>query len=167
MSISSVKRGGRRAAIAQSSSGSHLGGEAAVQRFAHKWLELHDILHTHPPNGEARDPITANILKSYGVRAGIPDMLCFVPCYDPGSVINLGRGVVLRTQARQCGGLALELKRDRREGPVKVSDAQREVLPLLAGYGWRVAVSCGVDETLEVLESAYGGYKKGRGELQP
>lgn len=71
----------------------------------------------HVPNGGARTPRTAAILKGQGVRAGVPDLLWLLPA---------------------CGynGLAMELK----VGKGKPSAAQSEWLQWLSDRNYFVCV---------------------------
>lgn len=91
----------------------------------------------HVPNGGERDPRTAAILKSHGVRAGVPDILWLLPA---------------------CGyyGLAMELK----VGKNKVSPAQSDWLQWLSDRNY---FTCTVyndpGEAIEILKRYLGGAK--------
>lgn len=86
------------------------------------------------PNGGYRSKKTAALLQAEGARPGVPDWL-----------LPVARGGYI--------GLAIEFKRPR-EG--KLSEAQRDYLPRLAGAGWRVTVhtdaGAALAEALRYLE---------------
>lgn len=59
-----------------------------LNQWAQLWL-------SHPPNGGNRDYVTAAIMRSQGVRSGVPDVLIFsVPPRAPGARgVTCGWGV--------------------------------------------------------------------------
>ena len=104
--------------------------EQALQRAVVAHLRVRgapDSFSFHVANGGFRRPTEAAILKSMGVRAGVPDLICIY------------RG----------GVFALELKA---EGG-KLSDRQREVIELMQRAGATVAVAHGLDAAIQQLET--------------
>jgi hypothetical protein len=102
--------------------------EAEIQRavFAHfKLRGAPGVFAFHPGNGGYRKPIEAAIMKSLGVRAGVPDIVA----------VHDGR----------C--YALELKAERG----RLTDVQRECHERLRDAGARVAVATGIDEAVAQL----------------
>lgn len=94
--------------------------------YAHRYPELSLLYHV--PNEGKRSKITGSILKSQGLKAGIPD-LC----------LPVARGVY--------HGLYVELK----YGKNKLSDNQKQWLTLLGGQGY-FAVACrGGDQAFQTL----------------
>lgn len=64
------------------------------QWFYNTYVDLRGLLY-HVPNGEKRDPITANKLKAMGVTAGVPDLVLhyygvtyFLECKTPTGVLS-------------------------------------------------------------------------------
>jgi hypothetical protein len=80
----------------------------------------------HVPNGGARSPIEAKILKSCGVRAGVPD------------VIAIHRGQVYAVELKTTEGRA--------------TDAQWQAIEDLRAAGAHAEVCYGLDRALAVLE---------------
>jgi hypothetical protein len=96
--------------------------------FAHfKWRGAPGVFAFHPFSGGYRKPIEAAIMKSAGVRAGIPDIVA----------VHGGR----------C--FALELKA---EGG-RLTDVQRECHERLRDAGALVATTTGIDAALRQLEA--------------
>lgn len=87
------------------------------------------------PNGGARDAATGARMKREGVVAGMPDLL--LACARSGR-----------------HGLFVELKR--RKGGV-LSQAQRDLFPLLEAQGYAVAVCRGFDEARQAVEDYLAG----------
>jgi hypothetical protein len=88
----------------------------------------------HVPNGGARSPIEAAILKGLGTRAGVPDIFA----------VHQG----------QCYALELKTKDGR------ATDAQWQAIEDLRAAGAHAEVCYGLDRALAVLES--WGLLKGR-----
>jgi hypothetical protein len=82
------------------------------------------------PNGGRRDKITASILKSEGVRAGVPDLVLALP-------------------VGKHPGLFIELKPPKAG---RVSDSQRKWIERLREVGYRVEVCHGWDAARNVIE---------------
>ena len=82
----------------------------------------------HCPNGGRRGLREAKILKGLGVRPGVPDILVIVP-----------RG--------GKAGLALELKAP--DG--RLSDSQKEMLPLFEKNGWAICTAFSFDEAVGAI----------------
>lgn len=89
------------------------------------------------PNGGRRDKITAAILKTEGVRAGVPDLMLALPC-------------------GQYHGLFIEMKPPKKG---RVSESQRSWLERLRQAGYRAEVCHGWDEARQLIE----GYLCGNG----
>jgi hypothetical protein len=103
--------------------------EAEIQRslVAHlQWRAARDCYWFAVPNGGARRPIEAAIMKGLGVRAGTPDLI----------LIRQGRAHGLEIKAKQG----------------RVSDPQRACHAEMTAAGATVAVATGIDEAIEVLE---------------
>ena len=95
--------------------------------MAGKWPELR-LLHAIP-NGGSRNPVEARHLKEQGVKPGVPDICLPVP-------------------NKIYHALYIELKR-RKEG--RTSDAQRQWIADLNGYGNRAVVCMGWEEARDVI----------------
>lgn len=80
------------------------------------WLELHGLLHYHPPNEGKRTHSFAAQLKAMGWSAGMPDILIFDAPPD------------------YCG-CAVELKASEKDRP---TPEQRTWLDALGARGWAV-----------------------------
>jgi VRR-NUC domain len=80
----------------------------------------------HCPNGGARSPIEAKILKGQGVVPGVPD------------VIAIRQGEVFAVELKAPGG--------------RLSPAQLECHARLQAAGAKVATAAGIDEAIEQLE---------------
>lgn len=100
-----------------------------------------EILITAIPNGGFRFKATAAKLKAEGVKAGVPDILCFE---------RSGDGI-------RCG-LAIEMKRPKtaisRAGTV--SDSQQGWLDGLRDCSWEVAVCYSAEEAWDKLMGHLG-----------
>lgn len=84
-------------------------------------------------NGGSRNPIEAKNLKRSGVTAGFPDITVYIP-------IN---GVP---------ALFIEMK----SGKNTLSPAQKKVIPLLCGKGYRCEVCYSYEEARKVMEDYLG-----------
>jgi hypothetical protein len=103
--------------------------EQAIQRTVVQHLQARAVPRTywfHVPNGGSRRPIEAAILKTLGVRAGVPDMM----------VICNGRIYGLELKAE--GG--------------RTTEAQRLAHEELRAAGAEVGVAVGLDAALDQLE---------------
>jgi hypothetical protein len=103
--------------------------EQTIQRAVFEHLAVRGargVYAFHVPNGGARSPIEAAIMKGLGVRAGVPDMIAV----KDGKVY------------------ALELK----AASGKVTDAQRQAIEDLRAAGAHAEVAIGLDRALAVLE---------------
>lgn len=89
-----------------------------------RWKSLDRRLLLAIPNGGARNAVTGARLKDEGVRAGVPDLFLAVP-----------NGA--------SHGLWIELKRVRGG---RVSEAQKEMLSVLAGQGYDYSVCLGWEQ---------------------
>jgi hypothetical protein len=94
------------------------------------------LVAIHVPNGGARSPVEAAILKGLGVTAGVPDVLLW----------------------HGGASYAMELKAE----VGRASEAQIEMLNKLAAAGVHTAVAYGLTGALTVLE----GWGLLRGKLQ-
>jgi hypothetical protein len=104
--------------------------EAAIQRAVLEHLRLRaapNVFYFHPPNGGARRPIEAAILKALGVVAGVPD-------------------IILVKGGRTYG---LELKAPRR----RLTPVQRAAHAALGAAGAEVATADSLDTALRQLEA--------------
>lgn len=105
------------------------------QRNLFAWLELAYPeafrLTIHVPNGGKRNRIEAARFKGMGVKAGVPDVLCFLP-------------------AQGCTGLAIEMKAAHPHAST-VTKAQAAWLQALQACGWRAEVCHGFDEARAVF----------------
>lgn len=82
------------------------------------------------PNGGRRDKITAAILKSEGVRAGVPDLMLALP-------VGQHPGLFIEMKAQKTG---------------RLSEAQRSWVERLRAAGYRVEVCHGWDAAKAVIE---------------
>lgn len=100
--------------------------EQALQRALLTWLaaELPSLsaLTIHVPNQGTESPIRGAILRGLGVRAGVPDLLCF-------------------DRRGPHPGLALELK----TGAEEPTELQADWLAGLARLGWFAAWANGLE----------------------
>ena len=92
----------------------------------------------HYPAGGTRNKREAARLKTLGVRAGVPDLLCFAP-----------RG--------EYHGLALELK----TGKNKPRANQIEWLSRFADFGWMAAWANDLDTAKRIFQEYAGGGRPG------
>ena len=121
------------------------GSESAEQKDFILWwgmMRQHlapNVLLYAIPNGGARSLATGARLKSEGALAGIPDL--FLACARSGR-----------------HGLYIEMKR--RSGG-RVSEAQRNIFPLLEAQGYGVAVCHGWREAAETVEAYLAGRWEG------
>jgi hypothetical protein len=88
----------------------------------------------HPANGGYRKPIEAAIMKSMGVRPGVPD------------VILIHQGKVFGLELKAEGG--------------RITPKQTETIAAMEAAGATVHVAVGIDQALERLET--WGLLKGR-----
>lgn len=95
-----------------------------------------DLPITATANGGQRHKAVAAKLKASGVKAGVPDILCFAP----------GRGDGIH-EAGPRVGLAIEMK----VKPNRTTLMQDEWLERLWGCGWRVEVCYSADEAWATL----------------
>lgn len=94
------------------------------------------------PNGGARHPAVAAMLKAEGVRAGVPD--CLLPAPRPDRTGN----------GRTWHGMFLELKRsDHTNHP---SPVQRDWLERLRAQGYLCIVAYGADEAISAISHYLG-----------
>jgi hypothetical protein len=103
--------------------------EQAVQRAVFQHLRIRGkpgVFAFHCPNGGARSPIEAKILKGQGVVAGVPD------------IIAIKDGTVFGLELKAPGG--------------RLSPAQQACHAALKVAGAVVATAPGIDEALEQLE---------------
>lgn len=121
--------------------------EDDAQRALVQWLDLAHpatALHTiHVPNGGRRSAAQAGIFKALGVRAGVPDIICFQPCGP-------------------FAGLAIEIKAPGAV-PSQISQAQREWIVRLRRVGWRAEAAAGFDAARAIFDS----YLSGRPAVEP
>jgi len=116
--------------------------EDDLQRAVAKYLLLQYPQHTdmwcHTPNGMKTSRSQANKHKSFGMRAGVPDILIFVP-------------------SKQFNGLAVELKIQYASGKKnQTSAAQKKWLKNLSLCGWRVKVCYNFDDAKNLIDSYLG-----------
>jgi hypothetical protein len=103
------------------------------------WLDAHNILYCHVPNGGFRNVREAVKFKRIGVKKGVPDFLLF-----DKPRMAIGNKV----------GVAIELKRTK--GGV-VSLEQKIWLDCLSGRGWISILALGADEAIVALKDlGYG-----------
>lgn len=96
------------------------------------------------PNGERRDKATGARLRAQGVLSGFPDLFAL-------GVSNMALGAFLGPPMA-----LIELKRPTakpRDAEKDLSDAQKEIIPLLRAGGINVLVSNRLDEVLCFLEN--------------
>lgn len=109
--------------------------ESRIQKQVIDWWALacrgyrvdHRLL-VHCPNGGKRGKIEASILKGMGVRAGWPDLQLAIPRGDKH-------------------GLFIELKAP--DG--RISDAQKELIPLIEAQGYAVTIAWSFDEAVGAI----------------
>ena len=103
--------------------------EAAIQRAVFEHLRIRPaagVFSFHCPNGGARRPIEAAILKGLGVVAGVPD------------VIAIKDGRTFALELKTPGG--------------RLSDNQRATHRAMLEAGVQVAVADNLDDALALLE---------------
>ena len=103
--------------------------EAAIQRAVFEHLRIRPatgVFAFHCPNGGARRPIEAAILKGLGVVAGVPD------------IIAIKDGRTHAVELKAPGG--------------RLSDNQRATHSAMIGAGVQVAVADNLDDALALLE---------------
>ena len=105
------------------------GKEDNFQQSVARYLDSLGVLWCHPPNGGFRNYKTGAILKSQGVKPGIPDILIFEP-----------RG--------NYHGLMIELK----VGTNKTSDYQNKWIASLKTRNYKVFVSYSLDEVIDIVQ---------------
>ena len=109
--------------------------EAQEQRALFEWAAWASVRYPalnllyHIPNGGSRNPVEARHLKDQGVKPGVPDICLPVP-------------------NKIYHALYIELKR--RKGG-RTSDAQRQWIADLNGYGNRAVVCKGWEEARDVI----------------
>jgi VRR-NUC domain len=104
--------------------------EAQIQRAVFQHLRLRPaagVFAFHCPNGGARRPIEASILKGLGVKAGVPD------------VIAIKGGHTYALELKAPGG--------------RLSDSQKDAHEQLRDAGAEVAVADNLDDALHQLEA--------------
>lgn len=118
--------------------------EDDIQREVLQWLRVaHRKVYDctiHVPNGGRRNLREAARLKTLGVRAGVPDLLCFWP-------------------APSYRGAALELKAPKG----RTRPGQLDWLARLADLGWRVGVTRSFDEARAFFEEYLTGGSNDQG----
>lgn len=112
--------------------------EDNLQSVCVRWFGLqypaYAMMLAHIPNGGARNPVEGAKFKRMGVRAGMPDLVLFVP-------------------ASGAHGLAVELKA--RGG--RLSAAQKSYAEAFPRFGWRHAVCRSLEEFVEVVTKYMNG----------
>lgn len=107
--------------------------ESKLQQACVKWFDLQYPQMKQAlfaiPNGGHRNVITAKILKSEGVRAGVCDMFLTVP-------------------RNEFHGLYIEMK----AGKGKPSDYQRAFIELVRGFGYKAEIINSFDKFKEQIE---------------
>lgn len=88
----------------------------------------------HPANGELRHPGVAGVLKSMGVKPGVPDLIWPIA-------------------RRKYHGMALELKREKG----RLTEYQRTWLQALAMQGWHTSIAYSYEEAITMLDWYYQG----------
>ena len=100
--------------------------ERQLHQGVAKFLDRLGILWFHPPNGGSRDPREARILKSMGVKPGVPDIIIV---WDPM--------------------VAIELK----TAKGRPSRHQTAWLTALRDNGWVAEIARSYDDVLAILRS--------------
>jgi len=103
--------------------------EADIQRAVFQHLATRgarNVFFFHVPNGGARRPIEAKILKGQGVVPGVPDL------------VAIKNGTVYALELKAEGG--------------RLSPAQRECHERLLAAGATVTTAIGLDHALGILE---------------
>ncbi|HMN37564.1 MAG TPA: hypothetical protein PKD49_07630 [Hyphomicrobium sp.] len=111
--------------------GKHKRAEDLVQRAVVEHLHFRrrpGVAFFSVPNGGARSPIEASIMKGLGVRAGVPDL-------------------ILIAEGRTYG---LELKRDKGG---RTSAVQTAMMQEIEAAGGMCAVASGIDAALDQLKA--------------
>ncbi len=91
-----------------------------------------DIIWTHFPAGEARSAKTGALLKSMGVRRGIPDFLLF---------------------GKNHGGSTTALFIEMKTSAGRVSHEQADVIQALTDAGFNVTVARSIDEFRDAVRA--------------
>lgn len=106
--------------------------EDLEQKALCQWLDLKGIYYFAVPNGGKRSKIEAAIMKSLGVKPGVPDLLIITP----------------PPICPQAKGVAIEMK----SKTGRLSPQQKVWLQRLDASGWCVTVAYGWDEARTFLE---------------
>ena len=125
--------------------------EEDLQKAVAQYLDLHPKTRGHwfhPPNEGQRHPAVGAKLKRLGMRAGLPDCMCF-RSFRSMVVDETALG---RASSKMMSGLAIELKMPKNYP----TPAQRQWHQTLRNCGWRVQVCRSLDEVMEVVEQCYG-----------
>lgn len=115
--------------------------EDAEQRALMDWLQYQHpsifLFTYHPPNGGFRSKIEAAIMAGLGVKAGMLDILCFVPMGG-------------------FNGLAVELKQPKAT-PSDITGDQRTWINRLRVAGWRAEAAPGFEHAKQIFEQYLAG----------
>ncbi len=111
--------------------------EYQEMRILAAYLNYRKLKWCHPVNEGKRSPVTGRILKSLGLKAGVPDILIF----------NKPNRMVMDPV-----GMAIELKRQKGSKP---TDMQNQWMDDLAGEGWLTRVCYGATEAIRFVEEYY------------
>lgn len=116
--------------------------ESQEQRMLAQWLDYKGLLWCHPPNGRARDVVTAHLLRMEGVKPGVPDVLVFTPPRP-----------TKRAPWKQPVGVAIELKSTM--ASARSTAVQKAWLDKLRGVGWVAFVAKGASDAIQALTELY------------
>jgi hypothetical protein len=111
-----------------------------VQDSVAGYLDLHPVCKDrwcHPDGASRRDERHQYWAKRLGLKAGLPDVLVFSPCFVEG---------------KAWGGLAMELKRCHGGSLTK---PQRHWLGVFDQLGWYAVVVRGAQAARELIDLAY------------
>ena len=113
--------------------------EDADQSTVFDWAGYHrELRWLHAiPNGGSRKPLEAVRLKRQGVKAGVSDMFLPVP-------------------RNGFHGLYIEMKRDKRHGPSRVSPDQKEFHTDMLANGYACEVCYGAEEAINTIKQYMG-----------
>lgn len=118
-----------------------------VSWFRHKYTTT---LIVASANGGLRDKLTAALMKSEGVLAGMPDlMVCTARHGFHGLFMEFKPSPALHTKKK-----------------APVSNSQKTRIPVLRGEGYYVTVCWGLSEAIKVLDWYMGGDKVLNGPIQ-